>query len=80
MRALIVAHDHASPAGPVGDRLAARGYDVSSCLVVPAERHHDPGVTASFPEFASFDAVVVMGAPWSVYDHELIGSWVEPEL
>jgi GMP synthase-like glutamine amidotransferase len=37
-------------------------------------------VTTAFPDFTAFDAVVAMGAPWSAYDHALIGSWVVPEL
>jgi GMP synthase-like glutamine amidotransferase len=48
--------------------------------VVPADRFHAPGVASRFPDFTGFDAVVVMGAAWSTYDHELIGSWVVPEM
>ncbi len=77
---LIVHHDHASPAGPVADRFAALGWQVADHLVVPAESFHAPGVTTAFPEFSEFDAVVVLGSPWSAYDHELIGSWVRPEI
>jgi GMP synthase-like glutamine amidotransferase len=80
MRALVVHHDHASPAGPVADRFAAHGYDIVDHLVVPAVSFHAPGVPAAFPEFTGFDAVVVLGSPWSAYDHELIGSWVRPEI
>jgi GMP synthase-like glutamine amidotransferase len=77
---LIVHHDHASPAGPVADRFAELGRRVADHLVVPAESFHAPGVTTAFPEFAGFDAVVVLGSPWSAYDHALIGSWVLPEI
>ena len=80
MRALIVAHDHVSPAGPVADRLVERGYELVHHLVVPQERYGTPDVEAQFPSFASFDAVVVLGAPWSVYDETAVGSWVKPEL
>jgi GMP synthase-like glutamine amidotransferase len=80
VRVLFVEHDHVSPIGPVGARFAAHGYDISELLVVPAHRHHEPGVTVEFPEPSAYDVVVAMGAPWSVYDAELIGSWVEPEL
>ena len=34
----------------------------------------------SFPDPASFDVIVPMGAIWSAYDHERIGSWLRPEL
>jgi GMP synthase-like glutamine amidotransferase len=27
-----------------------------------------------------FDVIIPMGAPWSVYDHDAIGSWVPAEL
>ena len=78
MRLLVIQHDHASPLGPVAERFAERGYDATSHLVVPADRFHDPGVETEFPDFTRFDAVVLMGAPWSAYD-ELVASWVLPE-
>ena len=70
---LVVHHDHVSPGGPVADRFARRGWTVVDHLVVPADRFHDPGVTTEFPDFAGFDAVVVLGSYWSAYDHELLG-------
>jgi len=80
MRVLIVQHDHVSPPGPVGERFEERGYDVVSHLVVEEQQHQAPGVQARFPGFTDFDVVVAMGAPWSTYDHALVGSWVVPEL
>ncbi len=80
MRALVIQHDHVSPPGPVRDQLERRLFDVVEYCVVPEESFDRPGVTPSFPAVTDFDLVVVMGAPWSVYDAELIGSWVEPEL
>lgn len=80
MRLLVVQHDHVSPLGPIADRFAELGYDIVVHLVVPAERFHAPGVVGAFPDFAAFDAVIAMGAPWSTYDHELIGNWVVPEM
>ncbi len=80
MRALIVAHDHVSPPGDLGERLRERGYEVEEHVVVPVEHHARPGVPARFPAFADHDVVVLMGAPWSVYDEERVGSWVAPEL
>lgn len=80
MRALIVAHDHTSPAGPVADRLVERGYELVHHLVVPEERYDTPDVDTPFPSFTDFDVVVVLGAPWSVYDDATVGSWVKPEL
>ena len=80
MRVLYIKHDHCSPTGPVGERFAERGYDATEFLVVPEDRFHDPGVDVSFPDPAAFDVIVPMGAIWSAYDHERIGSWLPPEL
>jgi GMP synthase-like glutamine amidotransferase len=80
MRALFIKQDHASPAGPVGEAFADLGYSVSEFLVVPAERYYSPGVTATFPDPARFDAIVAFGAVWSVYDDAEIGSWIHDEI
>jgi GMP synthase-like glutamine amidotransferase len=80
MRVLVIEHDHASPIGPVGERFTDRGYDVVRHAVVAAEHFERPGVTTDFPDFTGFDAVVPMGAPWSTYDTDTVGSWVLPEL
>jgi GMP synthase-like glutamine amidotransferase len=37
-------------------------------------------VTTTLPDFTAYDAVVVLGAPWSVYDDETIGTWIHDEL
>lgn len=80
MRVLFVQQDHVSPTGPVGEQFAARGYDVQEMLVVPEEHFHAPSVTVQFPDPRDFDALVPMGAPWSVYDHDRIGTWVRDEI
>lgn len=80
MRALIIQHDHVSPPGPVGERLEQRGYDLEVHQVVGADFFEEPNVATAFPDFAAYDAVVTMGAPWPTYDHELVGSWVPAEL
>ena len=80
MRLLVVQHDHVSPPGPVGERFSDRGYELVLQSVVPAELFDTPNVEVSFPDPADFDAIVPMGAPWSVYDQEAIGAWVGPEL
>ncbi|MGH3243682.1 MAG: type 1 glutamine amidotransferase [Spirillospora sp.] len=79
MRALVVQHDHVSPSGPVGERLAERGFDITELKVVPEERHLTPDVRCEFPDPTQWDLVVPMGAPWSV-DGPGVASWVEPEL
>ncbi|MEU8798465.1 type 1 glutamine amidotransferase [Spirillospora sp. NPDC048819] len=80
MRALVVEHDAMSPIGPIGDRLVQHGFEVTELVVVPAERHHSPGVEIAFPEPSESDLVVVMGAPWSVDDEAAIGPWITDEL
>jgi GMP synthase-like glutamine amidotransferase len=80
MRALFVQQDHVSPVGPVGERFAERGYDVEEFLVVPPEHFAAPGVDVSFPDPLDYDAIVPMGAPWSVYDDAAIGAWVLEEI
>lgn len=79
MRALVIEHDAFSPIGPVGDRLRRHGFDVEELVVVPPERHLDPGVEVAFPEPSGWDLIVAMGAPWSV-DDAAIGSWISAEL
>ena len=80
MRALFVQQDHVSPVGPVGERFAQRGYDVEEFLVVPSSSFETPGVEVSFPDPLDYDAIVPMGAPWSVYDEATIGAWVLEEI
>lgn len=79
MRALVLQHDHVSPAGPVGERLGRRGFEVVERVVVPAERHLTPDVRFAFPDPGEWDLIVPMGAPWGVNDPE-VASWVVPEL
>lgn len=80
MRALFIQQDHVSPTGPIGEAFEARGYDIELMQVVPAEHHHSPSVSVAFPDPTQFDVIVPMGAPWSVYDEALIGTWVTAEL
>lgn len=80
MRALVIQHDHTDVPGSVGDRLTERGYALAVHQVVPAERFRTPNVRTTFPDPEDVDVVVAMGAPWSVYDTDAIGTWLEPEL
>jgi GMP synthase-like glutamine amidotransferase len=80
MDALVVAHDHVSPTGPIGEQLERRGYTLRHHLVVPQARFTAPDVEPDFPDFTAHDAVVVLGAVWSVYDEAAIGRWVGDEL
>lgn len=77
MRALIIEHDRLSTPERVGDHLETRGVSLEPFVVV--EDIDDPEVTVAFPDRDDYDLVVLMGAPWSVYDPGLQG-WVRPEI
>ena len=79
-RVLFVQQDHVSPTGPVGQGFADLGYDVEELLVVPEDRFATPDVDVDLPDPTTFDAIVPMGAPWSVYDDATIGTWVGAEI
>ena len=80
MRALILAHDHVSPAGPVGERLRHHGFELDERVVVSAEHFANPNVHFDFAGLPDYDLVVPLGAPWGAWDVECIGNWLEPEL
>ncbi|MEW1660986.1 MULTISPECIES: glutamine amidotransferase-related protein [unclassified Streptomyces] len=77
MRALVIAHDHMSTAGHVGERLAERGYRLDEMLVVPADRYTAPDVEVVFPPAANYGLILTLGAPWSVTRRN---AWIEAEL
>ena len=78
-RLLQIAHDHLSPPNAVADQFVERGFDITELFVVPQERFDTPGVHVTFPDPTAYDAVMLLGAPWSTYDPE-VASWVEPEI
>jgi len=80
MRVLFVEQDHVSPPGPVGEAFTDHGFDVAEFAVVPEEHFHQPSVPVAFPDPLGFDAIVPMGAAWSVYDQDRIGAWIGHEL
>jgi len=80
MRVLFVQQDHVSSLGHVGDAFAVRGFDIETFQVVPEQHFAVPDVTVEFPDPQRFDAVVPLGAPWSVYDSATIGTWIGDEL
>ena len=80
MRVLLIQHDHICTPGYVGERLTDRGLDLVLHQVVREDRFLSPDVEIEFPDPTDFDAIVPMGAPWSVYDHQAIGTWVPAEL
>lgn len=80
MKALILAHDHMSPAGPVQDRFAYHGFDIDYRVVVPEESFTTPNVHFDYPEPTPFDVIVTLGAPWGAWDDDTIGNWLLPEI
>ena len=76
----MIQHDHICTPGSVGERFTDRGYDLAVHQVVSEAYFSSPNVETQFPTPTNFDLIITMGAPWSVYDHEAIGSWVLPEL
>ncbi len=76
VRALVVEHDPLSTPERVGSHLEKRGFALEPFVVV--EDITNPAVTATFPD-DSFDLVVLMGSPWSVYEDRVQG-WLGPEL
>lgn len=80
MRVLFLQHDHVSPPGPVAERFAQHGYEVSQTVIVPRDRFDSPNVSFDFPEVGEYDVVVPMGSPWSAWDDDRIGTWLTPEL
>jgi GMP synthase-like glutamine amidotransferase len=80
VRVLLIQHDHICTPGFVGERLTDRGFDLLVHQVVAEHRFSSPNVETEFPNPSDFEVIIPMGAPWSVYDHEAIGSWVPAEL
>lgn len=77
-RLLVIGHDYLS-GGPIEHRFTERGYDVENLQVVPPDCFDEPGVDVDFPDPREYDAVLVLGARWSVYS-DRVASWVKPEL
>jgi GMP synthase-like glutamine amidotransferase len=80
MRVLFIQHDHASPAGPIAERFASRGFTAEYLQVVPEESFGSPNVPISLPAVGEFDVIVPLGSPWGVWEDERIGNWLLPEL
>ncbi len=71
MRVIVLKHHEEDSAGFIGDALEKAGAVLTTHLF-PAD--------GPLPPVEDFDAVVVLGAKWSVYDVASIGSWIGAEL
>jgi GMP synthase-like glutamine amidotransferase len=65
-RALVVKPHHLSATGFIGGRLRERGFGLVE---------HVAADGGPMPSVEGFDAVLVMGSPWSVYGPE-VGPWI----
>jgi GMP synthase-like glutamine amidotransferase len=71
MRVVVVKHHAIDEAGFISAAFAARGAELSEHLF-PAD--------GPLPALDGIDHIIVLGAVWSVYDHEQIGAWIDTEL
>jgi GMP synthase-like glutamine amidotransferase len=71
MRVAVIKHHEIDDAGFIADAFAARGAELS------VHMYPDDG---PLPALDGLDHIVVLGAAWSVYDHEKIGHWIGAEL
>jgi GMP synthase-like glutamine amidotransferase len=78
VRALVISHDPSEEPALVGDELERLGATLD--VFVVCDSVDDPVSLRAFPALHGVDLVVAMGAPWSVYDHATIGSWIEREV
>jgi GMP synthase-like glutamine amidotransferase len=79
-RVIFIEHDHVSDGGPIWAQFERRGYEITRFIIVDEENAKTPNVTPDWPDLLSFDAVVVMGAPYAAYDDERIGNWLLPQV
>ena len=77
---IFIEHDHVSDGGPIWFQFQRRGFQITRFVIVNEENAKTPNVTPTWPDLLSFDAVVVMGAPYAAYDDEGIGNWLLPEI
>ena len=80
MRALFIEHDHVSLGGPIWRAFEKHGYEIERFLVVPESSYSAPNIEVTFPNFANYDLIVPMGAPYGAYEDDRIGNWLQPEL
>jgi GMP synthase-like glutamine amidotransferase len=71
MRVVVIKHHALDDAGFISDAFAARGAEIAAHLF-PAD--------GPLPDLDGIDHIIVLGAVWSVYDHEQIGHWIDDEL
>jgi GMP synthase-like glutamine amidotransferase len=78
LRALFIQHDPGSKPGLVGDALTRHGFDIE--LLEMSDTIHDGAWNGAFPDPLDYDLVVPLGAIWSLYDQDAVGTWIDREL
>lgn len=78
MRALFIQHDPGSTPGLVGEELQRHGFAAE--VVEISDTIHDATWHGEFPDPVEFDVVVPLGAIWSLYDRDAVGTWIDREL
>ena len=77
-RALVIAHEADGPGGQVSVRLAERGYEIHTHVVVADS--DAPNESVPFPDFSEYDVVAIMGSIRSLTKKPEIDTWVHHEL
>ncbi len=70
-RALAVRHHLEDSPGLVGEAFARRGYDVEVVLLDDE---------SAVPSLDGYDALIILGSKWAVYDLEHESAWFATEL
>jgi GMP synthase-like glutamine amidotransferase len=78
-KVLFIVNDPVAPPAMLGEAFAELGYDVHTFDVLPADGGADPVVDVTFPDPLDYDAIVPLGARWSVYDERIVDGWVADE-
>ena len=78
-KVLFLYNDPIAPEAMLGNAFSECGYDVESFEVVPAAAAQDPTFDVTFPDPRGYDAVVPLGARWSVNDADRGLDWIASE-
>ena len=71
VKIIVLRHHSEDDPGLIGEALEAHGATFTVHHVVE---------DGPLPDIAKYDAGIVLGAKWSVYDHDAVGDWIENEL
>lgn len=78
-KVLFLYNDPIAPEAMLGSAFSECGYDVETFEVVPAVAADDPTCDVAFPDPRAYDAIVPLGARWSVNDAGRL-AWIASEV